>query len=126
MRRRALLESHIRLYAIRHLEAPKTPTLMTNSGQRNVYFQTHHMRLQHPNDELGGYLLLNLPNIIVHRIDGWSPLMPPEMARDSRSNRAHDKRCDFTFPTVLLREVDTEVGSKFGSRKSQVSKKKKK
>jgi hypothetical protein len=28
-------------------------------------------------DELGGMLLLNMPNTIVHRIDSWSPLLPP-------------------------------------------------
>ena len=82
------------------------------SNDKAVYFQTHSLRLQHPNDELGATLLLNLPNVIVHRIDGWSPLMPPEVAKSWRGDRERDRRCDFTFPTVLLREVDTEIGSK--------------
>eukprot|EP01043_Picozoa_sp_COSAG02_P041455 COSAG02_NODE_3439_length_6743_cov_9.291541_3_plen_369_part_00 len=34
------------------------------------------MRLQHPDDELGGMLMLNLPNIVVHTMDNWSPLVP--------------------------------------------------
>ena len=37
------------------------------------------MRLQHPDDELGGMLLLNLPNIVVHAMDNWSPLVPHPM-----------------------------------------------
>ncbi|CAM9267867.1 unnamed protein product [Ectocarpus sp. 8 AP-2014] len=46
-----------------------------------VFFQSHSMRLQHPDDELGGNLLLVLPQAstatVVHRIDAWSPMMPP-------------------------------------------------
>jgi len=34
------------------------------------------MRLQHPDDELGASLAPGLPNLIVHRIDAWSPLAP--------------------------------------------------
>ncbi len=37
------------------------------------------MRLQRPDDELGGMLLLNLPNIVVHTLDNWSPLVPHPM-----------------------------------------------
>jgi ribosomal protein S26 len=37
------------------------------------------MRLQHPDDELGGMLMLNLPNIVVHALDNWSPLVPHPM-----------------------------------------------
>ncbi len=32
------------------------------------------MRLQAPDDELGGMLLLTTPFLVVHRIDEWSPL----------------------------------------------------
>jgi hypothetical protein len=35
------------------------------------------MRLNHPNDELGGMLLMCFPQEIVHELDSWSPLMPP-------------------------------------------------
>lgn len=34
------------------------------------------MRLNHPNDELGGMLLLCFPQEILHELDAWSPLMP--------------------------------------------------
>ena len=35
------------------------------------------MRLSHPNDELGGMLLLCLPQLVVHELDDSSPLVPP-------------------------------------------------
>jgi len=44
-----------------------------------AYYQPFAMRLQHPDDELGGMLLLNLPNIVVHTMDNWSPLVPHPM-----------------------------------------------
>ncbi len=46
--------------------------------QQHVHFiQTCSLRLNHPNDELGGMLLLMLPQVVVHEIDDQSPLMPP-------------------------------------------------
>lgn len=65
-RKHQLCEAHVRLYCVQHSETPG-----------GVTFQTRAMRLQHPNDELGGMLLLVLPQLIVHRIDAWSPLCPP-------------------------------------------------
>ena len=46
------------------------------NGNATTYFQQFNMRLQKPDDELGGMLLLMLPSEIVHRIDAWSPLRP--------------------------------------------------
>mmetsp|Transcript_65983 Transcript_65983/g.206739 ORF Transcript_65983/g.206739 Transcript_65983/m.206739 type:complete len:271 (+) Transcript_65983:2-814(+) len=37
------------------------------------------MRLEQPDDELGGSLLLTLPTTVVHRIDAWSPLAPQHL-----------------------------------------------
>jgi hypothetical protein len=37
------------------------------------------MRLNHPNDELGGMLLMCLPQEVVHELDAWSPMMPSPM-----------------------------------------------
>lgn len=42
-----------------------------------TFFQTCAMRLSHPNDELGGMLLLCLPQLVVHELDDSSPLVPP-------------------------------------------------
>ena len=40
-------------------------------------FQQCAMRLSRPDDQMGSTLLLELPTLITHRIDNWSPLMPP-------------------------------------------------
>jgi hypothetical protein len=43
----------------------------------STYFQTCRMRLNHPNDELDRNMLLILPQVVVHELDAWSPLMAP-------------------------------------------------
>ena len=62
-------EAHIRLYAVRHVR--------NAAGKVVAFFQSQYMRLQHPNDDLGGYLILHMPALVVHRVDAWSPLIPP-------------------------------------------------
>ena len=47
-------------------------------------FQTCKMRLNYPNDELGGMLIMCLPQVVVHEIDIWSPLMPPPTWRSCK------------------------------------------
>ena len=93
MRKTQLGEAHVRLYVIRHNREPELSGLVS-------HFQTCSMRLNHPNDELGGYsflhllysfsfdygaligmLLLCLPQMVVHEIDLWSPLYPPPVWR---------------------------------------------
>jgi len=85
-RKHQLCEAHIRLYSVRHAE--------TNSG---VAFQTRAMRLQHPDDELGAMLLLALPQVVVHRIDSWSPLWPDQAQNGPPTS--------FRFPDVLQRQA---------------------
>eukprot|EP00927_Polykrikos_kofoidii_P085841 TRINITY_DN9430_c0_g2_i1.p1 TRINITY_DN9430_c0_g2~~TRINITY_DN9430_c0_g2_i1.p1 ORF type:complete len:425 (-),score=54.67 TRINITY_DN9430_c0_g2_i1:466-1740(-) len=98
-RKHQLIEAHVRLYAIQHTE--------TANG---TVFQTRAMRLQHPDDELGGMLLLVLPQLVVHRIDAWSPLCPP-------SQRAHpgcSAASSFNFPDIPQRSADAENGNRDG------------
>src|SRR5687767_10651685 len=68
MRKHQLVEAHVRMYAIRH---------DVEFGQ-HYYFQSHPMRIQHPDDDLGGMMLLALPSVVVHRMDAWSPLCRPK------------------------------------------------
>jgi hypothetical protein len=80
LRKHQLLETHIRCYAVRHDRTlPLRPDGSVNNDAEpeTVHYQTHNMRLQHPDDELGSQLLLVLPQVVVHRIEAWSPLMPP-------------------------------------------------
>ena len=87
LRKHQLVEAHVRVYCVRHeregknvvsretdeddqvfddMEESNAPT-----GDRydveTAHFQTHNVRLQHPDDELGANLLMALPNIVVHR-----------------------------------------------------------
>ena len=62
---------------------------------------TKTMRLQHPDDELGGMLLLAVPQVVSHRIDHWSPLCPPGMSYGGHEHR---------FPGLIRRGVDGELG----------------
>ena len=62
---------------------------------------TKTMRLQHPDDELGGMLLLAVPQIVSHRIDHWSPLCPPAMNYLGREHQ---------FPGLIRRGIDGDLG----------------
>eukprot|EP00053_Salpingoeca_punica_P012981 m.116686 g.116686 ORF g.116686 m.116686 type:complete len:227 (-) comp16081_c2_seq6:1935-2615(-) len=100
LKRDQLLECHIRCYAVRHVR----------DAQGGVpHFQTHFMRLLHPNDEWGGVLFLALPNIVVHRVDAWSPILPTTHGdRDETEAPANS----FRFPDVIRRSHDCEAGNR--------------
>ncbi|RHZ42592.1 hypothetical protein DYB26_004905, partial [Aphanomyces astaci] len=62
---------------------------------KSVHFphQVHHMqaypmRLQQPDDDLNGWLILALPTICVHRLDAWKP---PQRAVDIESGTRENK-----------------------------------
>jgi hypothetical protein len=111
LRKHQLVEAHVRVYCIRHERARvmeqesdlrrkhrrssadfmETEDDEDSSRERGespapqietCYFQSHNVRLQHPDDELGAFLLMGPgPNVVVHRIDEWSPLMPPAVCK---------------------------------------------
>ncbi len=64
-----LVEAHVRCYAVRD---------ETDAWGRHVEFQPCAMRLEKPDDEMGAMLFLSLPSLVVHRLDAWSPLVPPD------------------------------------------------
>jgi hypothetical protein len=80
------------------------------------------MRLQHPDDELGGMLMMNLPNIVVHALDAWSPLVPhpvdlrlwrdPVSTPKTEEEEAYNPAVDCRFPDVLQRQIDCDQGSR--------------
>ena len=114
VRKHALLEAHVRMYCVRK----DLDHLATGSV---AYFQPFAMRLQHPDDELGGMLMMNLPNVVVHAMDAWSPLVPnpvdqrlwrdPEAPR-TETNEAYDPAADGRFPDPLQRHVDCDQGNR--------------
>jgi potassium inwardly-rectifying channel subfamily J len=99
-RKLQLIEAHVRLYAILDEKDPLT-------GEVGV--ASHQLRLNQPDDEMGGMLLLLLPSKVVHRIDSWSPLLPTAMQPSKGSPMQ-----SYTFPDVRLRSADVEQGNRTG------------
>jgi hypothetical protein len=87
MRKHQLVEAHVRMYAVRH---------DIHDGH-NYYFQSYPMRIQHPDDDLGGMLLLALPSVVVHRMDAWSPLLRPKPV-SSICSVHHTPSTNYLFP----------------------------
>ncbi|DBA04721.1 TPA: hypothetical protein N0F65_004358 [Lagenidium giganteum] len=100
-RKHQLVEAHVRCYAMRH-------NVATNGVSENLY-QCYQMRLQQPDDDCGAMMLLVLPQVVVHRIDPWSPLFPPECLPDGH----HPNYCP-AFPDPTQRMVDIENGNRDG------------
>ena len=84
-------------------------------------FQTCKMRLNYPDDELGGMLIMCLPQVVVHELDSGSPLMPPPLWRSCKCPE-NSFRWE---PRVLNEDSDHENGQQDNSISSrkQTSKK---
>jgi len=98
LRKHQVLEAKVRLYCIRHVLQPDGTM---------TYFQCCAMRLEHPDDELGGSLLLTLPQRVVHRIDAWSPLCPYLTTPEG-----HHPEGSYLFPEPLQRQTDRDNGNR--------------
>ena len=73
MRSHFLIEAHVRCYCLRH-ERCISPD---NVNQvETTLFLTRHMKLLHPDESIGSHILMTLPQVIVHRMDELSPLVP--------------------------------------------------
>lgn len=105
MRAHQLVEAHVRCYCIRRWKLPGE-----QHGDRRR-LQQHYMRLQIPDDELGAMLFLGIPNVVVHRLDAWSPLVPASrLSKDGK----HDGKDRYRFPEVLQRAEDVDSGLREG------------
>ncbi|RHY19817.1 hypothetical protein DYB25_013254 [Aphanomyces astaci] len=108
--RATLVEAHVRCYSVakRHSDAP---------------FQTLPMRIQSPDDNLGAFVLLALPQLIVHRIDPSSPLFPPPASSSSTSSVTqceiahHVAQSDLEL-VVVLEGTDATSGNTMQARYS--------
>jgi len=105
-RHNPVVEAHVRCYAVNS----------ESDGLSKALFQTRHMRLQNPNDDLGSVLFLSIPSNVVHAIDNWSPLMPPELEREHwefiHDNFVHSSANRYVFPGLVLRDNDPRDGSR--------------
>ena len=77
-------------------------TKTRGDGDGVTHFQTCKMRLSFPNDELGGLLIMCLPQIVVHEIDAWSPLMPPPRWAPCEGGAVHE----WTPPALKFARLD--------------------
>ncbi|CEG49734.1 animal inward rectifier k channel (irk-c) family protein [Plasmopara halstedii] len=103
-RKHQLVEAHVRLYAVRHEVGDDT------DEPNETLFQCHQMRVQQPDDDCGAMLLMVLPQVVVHRIDQWSPLFPPDcLPRDGGDS----KTCAM-YPNPTQRQVDIDNGNRDG------------
>lgn len=100
-RKHQLVEAHVRCYAVRNE--------LDKDGSGETIFQCHQMRVQQPDDDCGAMLLMVLPQVIVHRIDPFSPLFPPECLPEE-----HDSKLCGAFPNPTQRMVDIDNGNRDG------------
>ena len=114
-----LVEAHVRCYAVRD---------ETDAWGRRVEFQPCAMRFEKPDDELGSMLFLSLPSLVVHRLDAWSPLVPPDWwveayyrrkrgdaprktsVVDDANSFADFAEYAYRYPAPLRRASDAEAG----------------
>ena len=119
----ALIEAHVRCYAIRHehrdlgVNRKERPGMTRRESfirgtsavdKFTKFFRPYPMRLQHPDDELGAMLLLTVPNVVVHRLDAWSPLVPTtllEHCNQIGKVKEDDASSAYRFPDVQQRQV---------------------
>jgi hypothetical protein len=148
--KRHLMECHVRVYCIRHVRCkvgqPKTsttpvgvpppppspPSQDTSSDEDSSFeietnhFQVHNMRLQNPNDDLGGMLLMVLPSMIVHKIDERSPLIPSHGEWCDADGQSHSwnppsfANVSETEAADLQQKQQSDLLSFFGDRETEI------
>jgi hypothetical protein len=98
MRRYHLIEANVRCYCIRHERYPASREQTSELQQdtepphtETYHFLTRCVKLLHPDHSVGHSILMSLPQVITHRMDESSPLLPnaheyvepPMVTRDS-------------------------------------------
>jgi len=121
LRRYHLIEATVRCYCVKH-ERERLPVSALNGNPDNndcststtsnnpttqvhsTHFVSRQMKLKHPDDEYGSHLWMGLPQVIVHRMDAQSPLVPPSPSWYDEQGLEH------TTPSSFHR-VDEEQGN---------------
>jgi potassium inwardly-rectifying channel subfamily J len=85
LRRHHLIEASVRAYCLRHVRLPlggcsQDPSVGRVDEIETIHFLARNLSLQHPDDTLGPHILMSLPQVIVHKLDEKSPLVPPQPA----------------------------------------------
>jgi len=98
LRRHHLIEASIRVYCLRHERLPMNTSHANGETVDRVceiettHFVARHMQLVHPDETLGSHILMSLPQVIVHRLDERSPLIPPRPVWYDSDGRSHPSR----------------------------------
>jgi hypothetical protein len=77
LRRYHLIEASLRVYCIRHNRIPIRTKEDGSSEVETAHFLTRQMKLLHPDAAFGSHILMSIPQVLVHRLDATSPLVPP-------------------------------------------------
>jgi hypothetical protein len=85
LRRYHLIEATVRCYCVRHerlpIHAPKSASEGVADSNTSVPIETTHfvsrqVKLLHPDENYASHIWMGLPQVIVHRMDESSPLIP--------------------------------------------------
>lgn len=144
LRRYHLIEASVRCYCVRHVRLPVGGTGASRPNVETTHFVSRQVKLIHPDENYGSHLWMGLPQVIVHRMDAQSPLVPnspswfdadgaehpsPQFARDEENCEeapSHDTTeglGDFLLDrdmeiVVLVQGVDEATGATTQARHS--------
>ncbi|CAJ1940232.1 unnamed protein product [Cylindrotheca closterium] len=119
LRQYHLIEATVRCYCVKHERWPLSatnntielnPDAATNDNPNSsteintTYFVSRQMKLKHPDEEYGSHLWMGLPQVIVHRMDSQSPLVPSSQTWYDEQGMEH------STPSMSPQE-DEEQGS---------------
>ena len=80
-----------------HQPGPATSSddrsLTTPMRIETTHFVSRQMRLVHPDDQYGSHVWMGLPQIVVHRLDDSSPLVPQQPYWFDSQGRSHPNPC---------------------------------
>lgn len=86
LRRYHLVGATIRCYCVRHERVAARSKTIEEIGPASIettYFLSRQMKLLHPDQSYGSDVWMGLPQVIVHRMDSESPLVPSATWFDS-------------------------------------------
>lgn len=120
LRRHHLIEASVRAYCLKHERIPVTDAALSHSNGGNIaeiettHFVARHMQLLHPDETFGSHILMSLPQVIVHRLDEKSPLVPPQVWYDAEGKEHlphtdHDDAFRFKPIETFILDTDAEV-----------------
>ena len=89
LRRYHLIESSLRVYCIRHNRIPIRTKEDGSSEVETAHFLTRQLKLLHPDAAFGSHILMSIPQVLVHRLDETSPLVPPRTCWYDSEGRRH-------------------------------------